>query len=120
MNHLHFSEIFNRSGLSSDDYEIVTFGGAFDLAFLINLLSNKNLPTKRSDFLKSVYTSFPKINGVKYCLDRVNIRGDLQSISHKFGLYRLGPKHQAVSNAHLTGVLLNELKNVRTTFESTI
>lgn len=111
----NFSEMFLRSGLICGDNVFVTFGGGYDIAYLLKLLTNKSLPVNRYDFLKLSHDFFPKCHDVKYWADCMNIKGGLQRISGMFKLSHAGPQHQAGTDAHLTGVLFNEFKKVRTT-----
>lgn len=77
----------------------ITFSGAYDLGYLLKLLTgNKPLPEDLSSFDKVIDTYCPRRHELKEVLPH----GSLESISVKHGVKRYGQAHTAGSDALLT------------------
>ncbi|KAF6035400.1 hypothetical protein EB796_006292 [Bugula neritina] len=100
-----FAELLTTSGIVlNPDVKFISFHSGYDFGYLLKVLTNDLLPTTESEFFELVRIYFPKLYDVKYLMKSCkNLHGGLQDISDVLELKRVGPQHQAGSDARLTG-----------------
>ena len=68
-----FSELLTMSGLVlNNKIRWISFHGDYDFAYLIKLLTGKNLPDNRENFYQILKIFFPHVFDVKYMLRDFN------------------------------------------------
>lgn len=96
---------YNILGLIlSDDIKYIVFHGEFDFGYLIHLFHHEGIPETQDDFYKMIKHYFPSIYDLKYIL-RENPKykdAGLSRLATKIEAVRIGPEHQAGSDALLT------------------
>uniref|UniRef100_A0A6B2LE28 poly(A)-specific ribonuclease n=1 Tax=Arcella intermedia TaxID=1963864 RepID=A0A6B2LE28_9EUKA len=99
-----FGELLITSGLVlNEDVKWIAFHSGYDLGYLIKLVTCLPLPKKQSDFFETVKVFFPCIYDVKYMMKSCrNLKGGLQDLADDLDVGRIGPQHQAGSDALLT------------------
>ena len=84
----------------------LSFHSGYDFGYLINLLTNQNLPKTEADFFEQLKTYFPNVYDVKYLMKSCkNLKGGLQEVANELEVTRVGPQHQAGSDSLLTGIV---------------
>jgi len=103
---LLFGELLMVSGLVLDDrVKWVSFHSGYDFAYLLKLLTVKELPAEEKSFFELLKIYFPKIYDIKYMtslLDGHHFLGGLSKLADDLGCQRLGAEHQAGSDSLLT------------------
>ncbi|XP_037951699.1 CCR4-NOT transcription complex subunit 7-like [Teleopsis dalmanni] len=121
-----FAELLMMSGVVlMKNVKFVSFHSGYDFGYLIRLLTNTTLPAEERQFFETLRLYFPTIYDIKYLMKNIStLRGGLQELADQLDLHRIGPRHQAGSDALLTGmvffkmcVLYKEIKNMQ--FEPT-
>jgi len=104
INAADFAALVTDVGLVlNEDIHWISFHSAYDFAYLLKLLTGKLLPKKESDFFENLKMYFPSFYDVKYLIKYCeNINGGLENVANLLGLERIGPQHQAGSDALLT------------------
>jgi len=112
INPQEFAALVTDVGLMmNEDIHWIAFHSAYDFAYLVKLLTGKLLPKKESDFFEHLKTFFPSFYDVKYLIKYCeNINGGLEHVAQLLGLERIGPQHQAGSDALLTGAVFFHIK----------
>lgn len=127
-----FSELLITSGVVlNDEVRWLSFHSGFDFAYLLHILiggghsglsggestgtaSSPTLPTSEIEFFELLQIYFPCVYDIKQLLKLQSqsgslpvelSQGGLEKLSRAFDLTRLGPKHQAGSDALLTAAL---------------
>merc|ERR1719295_1251430 len=91
----------------------LSFHSGYDFGYLINLLTNQNLPKTEADFFEQLKTYFPNVYDVKYLMKSCkNLKGGLQEVANELEVRRVGPQHQAGSDALLTGQTFFRMKEM--------
>ena len=100
-----FAEMMLMSGLVlMPQVKWLSFHSGYDFGYLINLLTNQNLPKTEADFFEQLKTYFPNVYDVKYLMKSCkNLKGGLQEVANELEVARVGPQHQAGSDSLLTG-----------------
>merc|ERR1719516_16366 len=100
-----FAESLMTSGLVlMPQVKWLSFHSGYDFGYLINLLTNQNLPKTEADFFEQLKTYFPNVYDVKYLMKSCkNLKGGLQEVANELEVTRVGPQHQAGSDSLLTG-----------------
>jgi CCR4-NOT transcription complex subunit 7/8 len=99
-----FGEVIMTSGVVlNDDLKWITFHAGYDFAYFVKLLSCQALPKDETEFFELLQIYFPCIYDLK-CVARSceALHGGLQRIADHLAVNRLGPQHQAGSDALLT------------------
>lgn len=81
----------------------VSFHSGYDFGYLLKVLSCKQLPSKEQDFFNLLYIYFPGIYDIKFLMKSCkSLKGGLQDVADELQIARVGPQHQAGSDALLT------------------
>merc|ERR1712018_991533 len=107
---IHFAEIMLVSGLVLR--EPVKWL-SFHSGYLLNLLTNQNLPKTEAEFFELLKLYFPNVYDVKYLMKSCkNLKGGLQEVANELEVPRIGPQHQAGSDSLLTGQTFFKMKEM--------
>ncbi|KAK9447211.1 ribonuclease H-like domain-containing protein [Limtongia smithiae] len=113
IDHLAFAELFISSGLVLEaSVKWISFHGGYDFGYLVSMMINTPLPEEEEEFLKLVRILFPALYDVKYLLrsaTQKTVKGGLQELADDLRITRIGPAHQAGSEALLTNSCFFEL-----------
>ena len=110
----------------------ISFHSGYDFAYLVKLMFPKPLPDTEVEYRKLLDTFFPSIYDIKYMmksrqktvlnsssplsptatsiLTNFGTKGGLQDLADELGIKRIGPAHQAGSDALITGKIFWEIK----------
>jgi len=101
---LHFGELLMVSGLVLDErVRWVSFHSGYDYAYLLKLLTTKDLPKDEKSFFEMLKLYFPTIYDIKYMTSLCDGHfGGLQRLADDLKCPRIGPEHQAGSDSLLT------------------
>ncbi|KAK9457392.1 ribonuclease H-like domain-containing protein [Dipodascopsis uninucleata] len=109
-----FAELLISSGLVLDDsVKWVSFHSGYDFGYLVSLMLSTPLPPEEEEFLSLVKIFFPSLFDIKYLLrltSTKNVKGSLQELADELRITRIGPAHQAGSEALLTNSCFFELR----------
>jgi len=108
-----FAEYLIASGLLlNEDIKWITFHGGFDFAYLIRMLHGQNLPDDEAGFYDLLNIYFPTFYDVKHMARELdNFKsGGLNKLASDLNVRRIGPQHQAGSDAMLTIATYLKLK----------
>merc|ERR1711976_66667 len=110
----HFAEIMLVSGLVlREPVKWLSFHSGYDFGYLLNLLTNQNLPKTESEFFELLKLYFPNVYDVKYLMKSCkNLKGGLQEVANELEVLRIGPQHQAGSDSLLTGQTFFKMKEM--------
>jgi len=101
-----FGELLMVSGLVLDDrVKWVTYHAGYDFAYLMKILTTKDLPADEKGFFEILKIYFPTVYDIKYMTtlcDGHRFMGGLQRLADDLGCQRLGAEHQAGSDSLLT------------------
>lgn len=101
-----FGELLMVSGLVLDDrVKWITYHAGYDFAYLMKILTTKDLPTDEKSFFELMKIYFPTVYDIKYMTtlcDGHRFMGGLQRLADDLGCQRLGAEHQAGSDSLLT------------------
>jgi CCR4-NOT transcription complex subunit 7/8 len=99
-----FAEYIITSGLIlNDEVTWITFHGIYDFAYLLRLITNKNLPDNESEFFDELELYFNKYYDIRYLIrENDNLKGSLQKLSCVLNVNRVGMMHQAGSDSKVT------------------
>eukprot|EP01122_Echinamoeba_exundans_P015919 TRINITY_DN789_c0_g2_i1.p1 TRINITY_DN789_c0_g2~~TRINITY_DN789_c0_g2_i1.p1 ORF type:complete len:314 (+),score=40.07 TRINITY_DN789_c0_g2_i1:124-942(+) len=99
-----FGELMISSGVVlNDDIRWVSFHSGYDFGYLLKVLTASPLPAAEEDFFGLVHTYFPSIYDIKYLMKSCkNLKGGLNDLAEELQVPRVGPQHQAGSDALLT------------------
>jgi len=91
----------------------LAFHSSYDFAYLLHILTNKDLPQTEKEFFDTIHLYFPTIYDLKYLMTACkNLKGGLQDTANQLDIARVGPQHQAGSDALLTGQLFFKMKHL--------
>lgn len=115
---IDFAELLMSSGIVlMDNIKWLCFHSGYDFGYLLKLLTDQNLPADESDFFELLHIYFPNIFDIKYLMKSCkNLKGGLQEVADQLELRRVGPQHQAGSDALLTGMAFFKMREVQHTF----
>eukprot|EP00475_Leptophrys_vorax_P039402 TRINITY_DN7112_c0_g1_i1.p1 TRINITY_DN7112_c0_g1~~TRINITY_DN7112_c0_g1_i1.p1 ORF type:complete len:136 (-),score=22.52 TRINITY_DN7112_c0_g1_i1:840-1247(-) len=87
----------------NDEIKWIAFHSGFDFAYLLRMLTGQDLPDDEGEFFNLLSYYFPKIYDIKYLMRSCpNLNGGLQKLANDLEIPRVGPEHQAGSDALLT------------------
>lgn len=111
---IHFAEIMLVSGLVlREPVKWLSFHSGYDFGYLLNLLTNQNLPKTEGEFFELLKLYFPNVYDVKYLMKSCkNLKGGLQEVANELEVLRIGPQHQAGSDSLLTGQTFFKMKEM--------
>lgn len=111
---LDFAELLMSSGIVlMDNIKWLCFHSGYDFGYLLKLLTDQNLPADESEFFDLLHIYFPNIYDIKYLMKSCkNLKGGLQEVADQLELRRVGPQHQAGSDALLTGMAFFKMREV--------
>lgn len=111
---IHFAEIMLVSGLVlREPVKWLSFHSGYDFGYLLNLLTNQNLPKTEGEFFELLKLYFPNVYDVKYLMKSCkNLKGGLQEVANELEVTRIGPQHQAGSDSLLTGQTFFKMKEM--------
>lgn len=112
---IEFAELLMSSGIVlMDNIKWLCFHSGYDFGYLLKLLTDQNLPADESDFFELLHIYFPNIFDIKYLMKSCkNLKGGLQEVADQLELRRVGPQHQAGSDALLTGMAFFKMREVQ-------
>lgn len=93
----------------------ITFHSGYDFGYLVNLITNKQLPLSKKDFIELLNFYFPCFFDLKHLgYFSSNFYGSLDKIAEKFKINRIGKSHQAGSDSLITlniyKIISNDIK----------
>ena len=99
-----FGELLISSGLVlNDEITWISFHSGYDFGYLVKILTCKDIPTEESDFFDLLHLYFPCIYDVKMLMTESDtFKGGLNKLAADLEVERVGPMHQAGSDAMLT------------------
>lgn len=111
---LDFAELLMSSGIVLvDNIKWLCFHSGYDFGYLLKLLTDQNLPADESEFFELLRLYFPNIYDIKYLMKSCkNLKGGLQEVADQLELRRVGPQHQAGSDALLTGMAFFKMREM--------
>ncbi|XP_068143322.1 CCR4-NOT transcription complex subunit 7 isoform X3 [Drosophila tropicalis] len=109
-----FAELLMSSGIVLvDNIKWLCFHSGYDFGYLLKLLTDQNLPADEADFFELLHIYFPNIFDIKYLMKSCkNLKGGLQEVADQLELRRVGPQHQAGSDALLTGMAFFKMREM--------
>lgn len=109
-----FAEVVLTSGLVlMPEVKWLSFHSGYDFGYLLNLLTNQNLPKAEGEFFELLKLYFPNVYDVKYLMKSCkNLKGGLQEVANELEVTRIGPQHQAGSDSLLTGQTFFRMKEM--------
>jgi len=116
---IEFAELLMSSGIVlMDNIKWLCFHSGYDFGYLLKLLTDQNLPGDEGDFFELLHIYFPNIFDIKYLMKSCkNLKGGLQEVADQLELRRVGPQHQAGSDALLTGMAFFKMREVQHIFD---
>ena len=91
----------------------LSFSSGYDFGYLLNLLTNQDLPKTENEFFEVLKIFFPCVYDVKYLMKSCkNLKGGLQEVAVELEVPRIGPQHQAGSDSLLTGQTFFKMKEM--------
>jgi len=110
-----FAALLTTTGLVlNEDIRWISFHSIYDFAYLLKVLSGKELPVKETDFFELLRCYFPNFYDIKYLMSYCeNLTGGLDKVAESLQVKRIGPQHQAGSDSLLTAsIFFLLLKNI--------
>jgi CCR4-NOT transcription complex subunit 7/8 len=114
INVFDFTQLLYTSGLVMNrDVYYITFHGSSDFGYLVKMLTCKALPSEMRDFFKVLEVLFPHFYDLKFLAEGIDqiSSGGLQSMANELNVLRVGPQHQAGSDALVTLKTFTALKS---------
>ena len=91
----------------------ISFHSAYDFGYLLKLLTCDALPVEETAFQSQLRIFFPVIFDIKYMMKSCRgLKGGLQDVADEVGVERIGPQHQAGSDALLTSETFFKLRSI--------
>jgi CCR4-NOT transcription complex subunit 7/8 len=109
-----FAELLMTSGvILNENIKYLSFHSGYDFGYLLKILTDLRLPDDEGEFFELLRTFFPVIYDVKYLMKSCkNLKGGLQEVADQMEIQRLGPQHQAGSDALLTGAAFFKMREM--------
>ena len=111
---IDFAELLMSSGIViMDNIKWLCFHSGYDFGYLLKLLTCQHLPAEETDFFELLRIYFPTIYDIKFLMKSCKtLKGGLQEVADQLELQRVGPQHQAGSDALLTGMAFFKMREV--------
>uniref|UniRef100_T1GIG3 poly(A)-specific ribonuclease n=1 Tax=Megaselia scalaris TaxID=36166 RepID=T1GIG3_MEGSC len=111
---IDFAELLMSSGIVlMDNIKWLCFHSGYDFGYLLKLLTCQNLPAEETDFFELLRIYFPTIYDIKFLMKSCKtLKGGLQEVADQLELLRVGPQHQAGSDALLTGMAFFKMREM--------
>lgn len=111
---VEFGELLISSGLIlMDNVTWISFHSGYDFGYLLKVLTGNPMSADEGEFLKILQIFFPRFFDIKYLMKSCKtLKGGLQDVADDLGVSRVGIKHQAGSDSHLTCMAFFRLKQV--------
>ena len=89
---IYFAEYMLVSGLVlREPVKWLSFHSGYDFGYLLNLLTNQNLPKTEGEFFGLLKLYFPNVYDVKYLMKSCkNLKGGLQEVANELQVLRIG------------------------------
>jgi len=109
----HFGELLMTSGLVlADDVRWISFHSGYDFGYLLKVLTCAALPPEEDAFFELLHAFFPGIYDEKHLMTMTDsLVGGLNRLADDLGVERVGPKHQAGSDALLTALAFFRMRD---------
>ena len=109
-----FGAIFMMSGLVlMNNVTWISFHSGYDFAYVLKVLTCAPLPEDEADFFELLKIYFPRIFDMKYMMKSCEaLRGGLQQVCDDLQTKRIGPQHQAGSDALMTCSAFFKMKSI--------
>jgi len=107
-----FTQLLYTSGLvMNDQITYLTFHSSSDFGYLVKMLTCQPLPPDDKEFFAKLKILFPHFYDIKYITDDISEFAGLglQALSSELNVTRIGPQHQAGSDALVTLMTFTEL-----------
>lgn len=110
----HFAELLMCSGIIlCEDVRWITFHSGYDFAYIMKLLTCKPLPLEEEDFFADLNLYCPHIYDIKHMMKFCeNLKGGLNKVAEDLEVERIGPEHQAGSDALLTQATFFKMRSL--------
>jgi CCR4-NOT transcription complex subunit 7/8 len=107
-----FAEVFMTSGIVLNPrVNWISFHSGFDFAYLVRVLTANELPKTDAQFFELLHIFCPVIYDIKYMIKSCEpLKGGLQRIAETLEVHRIGPQHQAGSDALLTAATFFKMR----------
>lgn len=107
-----FGELLIPSGLVlTDDVRWISFHSGYDFGYLLRVATCLPLPTDENSFFDMMRLYFPHVYDIKYLVREYDqLRGGLAIVASSLGVPRIGPMHQAGSDALITAATFFALR----------
>jgi CCR4-NOT transcription complex subunit 7/8 len=109
-----FTQLLYTSGLVlNEKITYLTFHSSSDFGYLLKMLTCKPLPADEKEFNQLLNLLFPNYYDIKLIASDIEelMSGGLQSLANELSVVRVGPQHQAGSDALVTLLTFTQLMN---------
>ena len=108
-----FGELLIPSGLVlTDEVRWISFHSGYDFGYLMKIATCLPLPAEEAAFFEQLKIYFPHVFDIKHLVREIDsLRGGLAAVANTLGVPRIGPMHQAGSDALLTGGTFFKLRD---------
>jgi len=103
-------KLFGSGTVLMSNVTWLAFHGSSDFAYLLSVLTTKEMPKEEEEFFENLKVYFPNIYDVKFMMGDVNLWGGLKDVAVSLGVERIGYQHQAGSDSLLTGEAFFRMK----------
>lgn len=111
-----FSKLLKESGLMSKRITWIGIDSSYDFAFMLKLVTSRNLPTDRNTFSQLLKHNFPALFDMKHVMECNNLKGDLQAIADQLKIRRFGSELIAGGDSYITGMAYFKMREVLNLF----
>jgi len=108
-----FGELLIPSGLVlTDEVRWISFHSGYDFGYMLKIATCMPLPSEESAFFDHLKLYFPNIFDIKHLVrDIGSLKGGLSKLADSLSVPRIGPMHQAGSDALLTAATFFKLRS---------
>lgn len=109
-----FTQLLYTSGLvMNSDVYFITFHSSYDFGYIMKILTCKPLPSDDKEFMRALRVLIPHFYDLKVMIEEnTEIScGGLQGLANELDVVRVGPQHQAGSDALVTLKTFTALMN---------
>lgn len=109
-----FAELLMTSGIVlNEDVRWISFHSGYDFGYLLKLLTAQSMPPNEQGFFDLLTLYFPLFYDVKFLMNSCNnLNGGLQKVAEQLSVERIGPQHQAGSDALLTALTFFKMREL--------